>query len=203
MRLAALAVLAAALAAPRLAEAGGYAALVPPIELEMGGAVSSSPGHLAVAEPQLMLAVSWASLYPEKTPFDASVGLILLGSGEDEPPPGAAAARSAPPTPTQRAGTFVSFEARALEGSHWRTFVGARAEKFYFGADNSGVGGFARVSGELWMPVAGSDRNGVYFGTLGLSVWAEVGRRDMPDRARASVFAAGMGLRIPFAFVAG
>jgi hypothetical protein len=182
-------------------------AFIPPMEIELGQVVTASASGRQIESTQLLIGVSWASLWPKDTPVDFSVGVICnmtpvplardkLSSGMTGPQPGDV---------DTDAGPFVDLAVRTARGGAWRSWLGARGELIDQG-DVSALGVAARASVEIWVPVKAADGGGnamaAIVGTFALSAWAEAGLREQPHGA-ASFVAAGLGARIPFLIVAG
>ena len=184
------------------------AAIIPPMEIELGQAITASASGRQIESTQLLIGVSWASLWPRDTPVDVSVGVIcnmtpvplardkVSGGAMGLPPPGDV---------DTDAGPFVDVALRTARGNAWRSWLGARGELIDQG-EVAALGIAARASVELWVPVKAADGGGnamaAVFGTFALSAWAEAGLREQPHGA-ASFVAAGLGARIPFLIVAG
>lgn len=195
----AVAVAVTAVAAPRLAAAGSGAVVVPPLEVEIGRVSASSAEGAPIVTGQILVGISWASLYPSRTPVDVSVGFISIG--DTEPTTTSVAKKTSsttePPAGDQSNGTFVAAEVRLAEGRYWRTWAGGRGEVLsVHGARRQG--GFGRMSAEIYVGGADAQGNGVFCGTVALSGWLELGARERLDGSLARVVAAGFGLRIPF-----
>lgn len=183
-------------------------AFIPPMEIELGQAVTASASGRQIESTQLLIGMSWASLWPKDTPVDVSVGVIcnmtpvplardkVSGGGMAGPQPGDV---------DTDAGPFVDVAVRTAHGNAWRSWLGARGELIDQG-EVSALGMAARASVEIWVPVKAADSGGnstaAIFGTFALSAWAEAGLREQPHGA-ASFVAAGLGARIPFLIVAG
>ncbi len=183
------------------------AAIIPPMEIELGQAVTASTSGRQIESTQLLIGVSWASLWPKDTPVDVSVGVIC---NMTPVPRGRAKLGTEGPRPLagdvdSDAGPFVDVAVRTARGGAWRSWLGARGELIDQG-DVSALGVAARASVEIWVPVKAADSGGnstaAIFGTFALSAWAEAGLREQPHGA-ASFVAAGLGARIPFLIVAG
>jgi hypothetical protein len=183
------------------------AAFIPPMEIELGQAVTASASGHQIESTQLLIGVSWASLWPKDTPVDVSIGVICnmtpvplardkVSLGGEGPQPGDVDTDSGP---------YVDVAVRTARGEAWRSWLGARGELMDQG-EVSALGVAARASVEIWVPVKGADSGGnamaAIFGTFALSAWAEAGLREQPHGA-ASFVAAGLGARIPFLIVAG
>lgn len=191
----ALGLVAAIAATAGTAHAGHGAVFIPPMEVELGHAVSGAPDGLPVESTQLLVGVSWASLYPKPTPVDFSIGIIsTFRPGPDE---SMVAARTAPPPDGETAtGGYIDVAVRGASGRHWRTWIGGRGELMDHGRI-SALGGAARASVEVWAGTAAGDRNALLVGTVALSAWAETGLREQPYGGAASFVAAGLGVRVP------
>ncbi|MCL4227928.1 MAG: hypothetical protein KJZ91_25970 [Myxococcales bacterium] len=176
----------------------GRGGALPPLEIELGHAVTHTTRGQHEA-PQLLVGLSWASLYPRPTPIDVSVGVVATFA----PAPGPRArARATSPVAEPAAdggaaGAFLDVAVRGAAGRHWRTWVGGRGELLDHG-EVSGLGCAARASIEVWTGVFAGGHGGAVMGTLALSAWAETGLREQPHREVASFVAAGLGLRLPF-----
>jgi hypothetical protein len=204
MRIAAWVAVAVALTAPRLAQAGTAAIFIPPLEVEWGEVSTASPNG-PILTGEVLVGLSWASVFPRSTPVDISVGFITIGSTESTSPttaskrtvPGGAAEE-----PAHTSGTYVAADVRLREGPHWRTWIGGRGEVLDVGGQPA-LGGFGRMSAEVWAGGMGSDRNFLLLGTFAFSGWVEMGVRQRADHGRASVLGAGLGLRVPLMFASG
>lgn len=186
---------------PGRAEAGG--GFLPPLEIEVGGAAISTREGDRVPATQLLVGISWASVYPRPTPVDVSLGVISTFAMEPARAPVAVARMSGQPTAPSVAATggFLDLAVKVDAGRHWRTWAGFRGE--LMGNDGVGVlGGAARVSAELWAPVSLTGRGGGILGAIALAGWAELGVRERPDRSVATVIAAGVGFRLPLVVAA-
>lgn len=174
------------------ASAGG--AFLPPIELEVGRASTETAAGVAPTT-QLMVGLSWASLYPYRTPVDFSVGWLESFGPAIVPAPSARMTETVGDDEHLH-GVFLAGEVRAHEGRHWRTWIGVRGE--LLDAGEVGVlGAFGRVSTELWSPAVVGGRGGGIYGTVALTAWAELGVRERADQTLSSVVAAGLGVRLP------
>lgn len=189
--------LAPTLVAGRAHASGGA---LPPLEVEVGQSAISTHAGPDVAATEILVGLSFASLYPKPTPVDVSVG--WMGSfvpGDDDisdPPTNGRGSVTSGPTPADASGAFVAIDLRAAQGRHWRAWLGGRGE--LLATEDVGVlGGFGRASIELWHPVAAGGGGGGIIGTIALSAWMEVGARERPDRSLARVASAGIGLRLP------
>lgn len=205
--LAATAALLAGLAGTvRTAHAGHGAVFVPPLEVELGHAVIGAPQGGTMEATQLMIGVSWASLFPRDTPVDFSVGVIC--NIFPEPDAAGALARGAAPAAERRvdSGGFIDVAVRTARGRHWRMWAGGRGELIDLG-EASMLGAAARASMELWLPAVGGDSSGGGFaavlGTVALSAWAEAGVREQLRGGAASFVASGLGMRIPLMVAGG
>jgi len=189
-------VVAATLTAHRAHASGGF---LPPLEVQYGDAVTGGPADTRIVQSQLLVGVSWASLYPKSTPVDISAGVIATFSDDDTTVPagGDTARRLTTPTPSHDAVGGYLYLARAIDTrSHFRTWLGARGE--LMGTDGVGVlGGALRTSFELWTGAMAADHSSGIMGTVALGLWAEVGIREQADRSVASFAAAGLGIRLP------
>ncbi len=188
--------LAPALIAGRAHASGGA---LPPLEIEVGSSAISTHGGADVAATEVLVGLSFASLYPKPTPVDVSLG--WMGSfvpGDDDPVVGSPASERATTgrKVEDASGAFLALDLRAAEGRHWRAWLGGRAE--LLATEDVGVlGGFGRASIELWHPVATGDGGGGIIGAVALSAWMELGARERPDRSLARVASAGIGIRLP------
>jgi hypothetical protein len=195
-RMLAAPLLATALLVPAMAgEATAGGAFLPPLELEVGRASIDTPEGGGVLATQMMVGISWASVYPKRTAVDFSIG--WMGSFvEDADPSMSIERRIEVENVDDASGVFMDFGWRAAQGTHWRAWIGGRGELLY--TDETGVlGAFGRVSTELWAPVAISGSGGGMIGTFAISAWAEVGARERPDRSVGQVVAVGVGIRLP------
>lgn len=166
----------------------GVPALLPPLEIELGGAAISTEDGRAIGATQLLVGISWASLCPEPTRLDASIGVIAIWPTEVEG------------SPTSATGGFLDLAARVFERRHVRGWLGGRGE--LMSADGAGVlGGALRGSLEVWAPTVAVGRGAGILGTVAVAVWAELGVRERADRSLASTAAAGIGVRLPFVAV--
>jgi hypothetical protein len=209
VRIAPWLVAAVALALPRLAEAGRGVFIVPPLEIEVGRASIESVNGGTESATQVLLGLSWASLWPHRTPIDLSVGFVSVSPDarpvaplKADPAPDRAIARVVEDTESteSKVGGFVALDVRAFEGPYWRMWVGARSETFRVDGTTT-RGGFGRVSTELWIPTVESGGSAFIVGTFAVTAWAELGLRERGDGSLSSVVAAGLGLRLPFMFV--
>lgn len=179
------------------AEASHGGVFIPPLEVELGHAIAGAADGGTLESTQLLVGISWASIYPRPTPIDVSVGVIC----SMYPAPTVAAARTAGPPPAADvdSGGYVDVAVRTASGPHWRMWAGARGELIDQG-ERSALGVAARASMELWAPTVGGDSHGpgiaMFLGTVAVSAWAEAGVREQP-RGVASFVAAGLGMRIP------
>jgi len=200
LRLLALAIVTLVLAAPRSADArGGF---LPPLEVQYGGTVTGAPGGDTTFASQLLVGLSWASLYPNPTPVDISAGVIANFELESDAMP--VSARSTTPTQDPPSTTTVGgylHVARTLESQkHFRVWLGTRGE--LMSSNGVGVlGGALRTSVELWSGTTMGGHGGGIMGTVALAVWAEVGVREQSDRSVASFAGAGLGIRLPLVAV--
>ncbi|MBK9036700.1 MAG: hypothetical protein IPL61_36525 [Myxococcales bacterium] len=186
-----LAVLALIALAPATAHASGGA--LPPLELELGQASIATPqGEVAATE--VLVGLSFASLYPRPTPIDVSVGWV--GTFVPAPATAEAARMTSTAPPADTSGGFLALEARAAEGAHWRAWIGGRAELLST-EDTRALGAFGRVSVELWRPVVATGNGGGIVGTLAIAAWAEIGMRERVGGGLGSVVAGGLGVRLP------
>lgn len=172
------------------AQAG--AGFFPPLEVELGRSAIATRGGPDVGATELLVGMSFASLYPKPTPVDVSLGWVAsFVPAIDEPVVGPSMDR-----PANAGGAFVAVDWRAVEGKHWRGWLGGRGE--LMATEDVGVlGGFGRASIELWHPVMAGGGGGGIMGAVALSAWMEVGVRERPDRSLARVASAGIGLRLP------
>jgi hypothetical protein len=193
----------AAITAPAgVAHAGGGAVFIPPMEVELGHAVSGAPDGSQDETTQLLVGVSWASLWPKPTPVDISVGVISTFHPAADDAMAAARGSSAPPPDGDTAcGGYIDVAVRGASGKHWRTWIGGRGELMDHGRINA-LGGAARASVEVWAGTAAGDRNAFLVGTVALSAWAETGLREQPYGGAASFVAAGLGVRVPLILAA-
>jgi hypothetical protein len=173
----------------------GRGAFIPPMEIELGHAVTGAPDGGRTEATQLLVGISWASLYPKATPIDVSVGFISTITAVDVPM--ATARVTGPEEPSEvAAGGYIDVAVRGAAGRHWRTWIGGRGELMDRGRI-SALGAAARASIEIWAGTATSDRNAFLCGTVALSAWAESGVREQPHGGAATFVAAGMGMRLP------
>lgn len=187
-------------AGARAAEAKPGGIIIPPMEVELGHSVTGTADGGSLEATQLMVGVSWASLWPRDTPVDLSIGLIVNTYAAPASVVQARGVESVEPASDTDAGTYVDVAVRMARGRHWRTWVGARGEVIDQGEQNA-LGVAARASMELWAPALAGESDGNGFaavvGTVALSAWAEIGLREQP-RGAASFTAAGLGVRVPF-----
>lgn len=176
------------------AEAGRGGVFVPPVEVELGHAVTADADGGQNEATQLLVGLSWASLYPKPTPIDFSVGFISTFRPADDT---MATARVVEPEEIESTvGGYIDVAVRGAAGKHWRTWVGARGELMDHGRV-SALGGAARASVEIWTGTAAGGNNALILGTVALSAWAETGLREQPYGGAASFVAAGLGMRLP------
>lgn len=181
----------------RPAHAGG--AFLPPIELELGeSAIATPEGDVRATE--ILVGLSFASIYPRATRWDVSLGWMGAFVDDDEPAPAARIVDEVRPTLTDAHGAFVAVDVRAARGRHWRAWLGGRAELLDAG-DTGVLGAVGRGSIELWRPVTAATQGGVVMGTVALTAWMELGARERPDRGLGRVVSAGLGLRMPLVAV--
>ena len=175
--------------------AAGRGAFVPPLEVELGHAVTGAPDGRQLESTQLLVGLSWASLYPKPTPVDVSVGVISTFRPADET---MATARVVDDEDDgdSAVGGYIDVAVRGAAGRYWRTWIGGRGELMDHGRV-SGLGGAARASIEVWAGTAAGGHNALILGTVALSAWAETGLREQPDGGTASFVAAGLGMRLP------
>jgi len=179
--------------------AAGRGAFIPPLEVELGHAVTGAPDGRQLESTQLLVGLSWASLYPKPTPVDVSVGVISTFRPADET---MATARVVAEEEDESAvGGYIDVAVRGAAGKYWRTWIGGRGELMDHGRV-SGLGGAARASIEIWTGTAAGDRNALILGTVALSAWAETGLREQPTGGTASFVAAGLGMRLPLILAA-
>lgn len=190
----ALAVVCVALAGNAGSAAAGHGVFIPPVEIELGHAVTAEPDGGQLESTQLLVGLSWASLYPKPTPIDFSVGLISTFQPADDTM--ATARVVGPEEDTSTVGGYIDVAVRGAAGKYWRTWVGGRGELMDHGRV-SVLGGAARASVEVWVGTSGGGHNGVILGTVALSAWAETGLREQPYGGAASFVAAGFGMRLP------
>ena len=184
-----------ALPLPHAEARGGF---LPPLEIELGGVVIEAPDGDRVTATQLLVGISWASLYPRPTPIDVSLGMIVTVPSAPERATAVAARRveAEPPPGTSATGGFVALDLRVDAGRHWRAWVGGRGE--LMASDGARVlGAAARVSAELWAPVLVGSFGAGLAGTFAVIGWAELGVRERPDGGVANLVAAGVGIRLP------
>ncbi len=182
------------------ARAGHGGAIIPPLEIELGHAVTGAPDGGRVESMQLLVGVSWASLYPKPTPVDFSVGVISTFAPQ---PDQMAAARAVGPDAAGASATggYIDVAVRGAAGRHWRTWIGGRGEVMDHG-QISALGAAARASIEVWTGTAIGDRDCAILGTVALSAWAESGIREQPHGGSATFVAAGLGMRVPLIIAA-
>jgi hypothetical protein len=192
---------AATVATAGVAHAGSGAVFIPPMEVELGHAVSGAPDGTQDESTQLLVGVSWASLWPKPTPVDFSIGVI--STFRPAPDDTLAARGSTAPAPDGETacGGYIDVAVRGASGKHWRTWIGGRGELMDHGRI-SALGGAARASVEVWAGTAAGDRNALLVGTVALSAWAETGLREQPYGGAASFVAAGLGVRVPLILAA-
>ena len=167
------------------ASAGG-GVFLPPLEVEIGAASITTRDGSSVLATQWLVGASWASGHRRSTPIDVSLGVISTSS---EGP-------SRPGEVTDATGGFLHFALRVREGRHYRTWAGVRGE--LMGTEGVGVlGATGRVSAELWRGVEAVDHDAAVLGAFALTVWAELGVRERPDRSLAQTAAIGLGVRLP------
>ena len=177
------------------ADAGG--AFLPPLELEYGAIGFANRDRPPERATQLLVGISWASLQPKPTRFDASVG-ILATFAISERPPALARGATTESTTVGAAGAFLDMAVRIHQRRHVRAWVGGRVELLGNNGRNV-LGSAARTSIELWRPaVVKMGRGGGIMGALAVSLWTEVGLRERTDRPASPTFAAGLGVRLPF-----
>ena len=193
--------IAAIAATASVAHAGNGAVFIPPMEVELGHAVSGAPDGTQAELTQLLVGVSWASLWPKPTPVDFSIGVI--STFQPAPDQSMVVARSnvPPPEGETACGGYIDVAVRGASGNHWRTWVGGRGELMDHGRI-SALGGAARASVEVWAGTAAGDHNALLVGTVALSAWAETGLREQPYGGAASFVAAGFGVRVPLILAA-
>lgn len=194
----ALAVVCVALAGTAGSAAAGRGAFIPPLEIELGHAVTAEADGGQLETTQLLVGLSWASVYPKPTPVDFSVGIIsnfrpaddamttarVVGAEEEE----------------SLVGGYIDVAVRGAAGKNWRTWIGGRGELLDHGRV-SALGGAARASIEIWAGTAAGGNNALIVGTVALSAWAETGLREQPYGGAASFVAAGLGMRVPLIVV--
>lgn len=189
-----IAAIAVVLAGTASSAAAGRGAFIPPMEVELGHAVTGARGGRQVEATQLLVGLSWASLYPKPTPVDVSVGVISMFRSSDET---TATARVVGAEEDESAvGGYIDVAVRGAAGKYWRTWIGARGELIDHGRV-SRVGGAARASIEVWAGTAAGGHDALILGTVALSAWAETGLREQPFGGSASFVAAGLGMRLP------
>ncbi len=195
-------IVAVAIAASPAHARGGF---LPPLEVQYGGTVTGAPGGDTTFASQLLVGLSWASLYPKPTPVDISAGVIAdFGLEPASTMPTSSARTSTHPDgddpSTTRIGGYLHV-ARAIESQkHFRVWLGTRGE--LMSTNGVGVlGGALRTSVELWSGTTVGGHNGGIMGTVALAVWAEVGVREQADRSVASFAGAGLGIRLPLVAV--
>ncbi len=174
----------------------GRGAFIPPMEIELGHAVTGAPDGGQIEATQLMVGISWASLYPRPTPIDVSVGFISTFSPADDDPMATARVTGPEEPDDVAAGGYIDVAVRGAAGRHWRTWIGGRGEIMDHGRI-SALGGAARASIEIWTGTSSSERGALLCGTVALSAWAESGVREQPNGGAATFVAAGMGMRVP------
>jgi hypothetical protein len=135
--------------------------------------------------------MSAASAYPHEIPVDVSMGWV----GSYRPIANAAARTTDDRTSDN--GAFLALDVQAAHGDSWRAWIGGRAELFPFG-DGADLGGFGRVSVELWTPISAVGGRSMMVGTFALSAWAEVGFRGHTEIEGGRVTSGGLGVRVPF-----
>jgi hypothetical protein len=190
----ATAVVCVALAGTAGSAAAGRGAFVPPLEVEVGHAVTAEPDGGQLETTQLLVGLSWASVYPTPTPVDVSIGFISNFRPADD---AMTTARVVDPDEEESVvGGYIDVAVRGAAGKHWRTWVGGRGELLDHGRV-SGLGGAARASIEIWAGTAAGGNNAFIVGTVALSAWAETGLREQPYGGAASFVAAGLGMRVP------
>jgi hypothetical protein len=176
------------------AAAGRGGVFIPPVEVELGHAVTADADGGQNESTQLLVGISWASLYPKPTPVDVSVGVI---STFQPAAPAMSSTRVIHADETDSAvGGYIDFGVRGAAGKNWRTWIGGRGELMDHGRV-SALGGAARASVEVWAGTAAGGNNAFIVGTVALSAWAETGLREQPYGGAASFVAAGLGMRLP------
>lgn len=184
----------AVLLASAPAHAGG--GFLPPLEIELGGVVLGDHGGGETAATQLLVGISWASLYPKPTPVDVSLGVITTYTPAPTSPTVARTTMEPARPSADAVGGFLDLALKIDSRPHLRTWLGGRGE--LMGNDGVGVLGAAmRMSVELWAPAVLTGNGGGIMGTVALSAWAELGVRERSDRSVSSFAGAGLGVRLP------
>lgn len=191
-----LVVVAVAVGAPRVAEAGNAGIIIPPLAVDVGRAsIETDRGTANVSHTRIGL--SWASLCPCKSPIDVSVGWVFVGRAPDTSVEARMVEGEDAEEEASDHGVFVGLDVRVAQGKHWRAWAGGRSEALRVD-EHTVRGGFGRVSAELWLPAAVGDRGLAVIGTVALTAWAELGQRERPDGTWSTTAAAGLGVRVPF-----
>ena len=186
-----------------VAHASHGGALIPPVRVDVGSALSGTQ-----AEPgmQLLAGIHWASLYPGDTPIDLGVGLVSTHFGPfgdaDATSEGARARAASSAEPLELLGGYAEAALRHGGARWWRGWLGTRVEwgkAALDGRDHDFLGVATRCTVEIFGGTAGGDsRNAFVLGTAAIGAYAEVSARRIETVGIDVGASVGMTFRVPF-----
>ncbi|HEY4238238.1 MAG TPA: hypothetical protein VGM88_00400 [Kofleriaceae bacterium] len=191
------------------ASARGFLLATLPTETDLGQGMASN----GQPEQQVLVGLSWASLFWKPTRFDFSFG--YMGSFQAMPGKGPPVAfrTLTPTTPTNNVvglnGVYLAMARTIYHRKHVRTWLSARGELLggdFAGRDLSVMGEALRVSTEIFAcgkaAAGGGGSFAGFSGAVAVGFYVEAEHRDVPDALGPDSVSTGISIRLPLAAIA-